>query len=130
MLRHAYFPDFESGPKLVIWGDADGMRGLMEVFNTAANEPSLFSLCDLSVDGSRIVLETVENPTGMRRDPSDSNTFRWQADQEGWYAFAEQVETLTRCSPARPDHQLLECLADGEIIVMVSCGEYPDELRP
>jgi hypothetical protein len=130
MLRHAYFPDFESGPKFVIWGDADDMRGLMDVFNTAAKEPSLFSLCDLSIDGSRIVLETTENPTGVRRDTSNPGIFHWQVDQDGWYAFAEQVETLTNCSPAKPAHQLLECLADGEIIVMVSCGEYPDDLKP
>jgi hypothetical protein len=130
MLRHAYFPDFESGPKLVIWGDADDMRGLTETFAAAAEEPSLFSLCDLSVDGTRIVLETAEKPTGLRRDTRDTSVFHWQADQDGWYAFAEQVETLTVCSPARPAHQYLECLADGEIIVMVSCGEYPDDLKP
>jgi hypothetical protein len=87
-------------------------------------------LCDLSVDGTRIALETVENPTGVRRDTSDSGVFHWRVDQDGWYAFAEQVETLTNCSPAKPSHQLLECLADGEIIVMVSCGEYPDGMKP
>ena len=130
MLRHAYFAEFESGPKLVIWGDADGMRDLMEVFNTAAKEPSLFSLCDLSVDGTRIVLETNENPTGVCRDIRDAGVFHWQVDQDGWYAFAEQVEPLTRCSSAKPGHQHLECLADGEIIVTVSCGEYPDDLKP
>ncbi len=134
MLRHAFFPDFESGPKVVLWGEAADMQRLIDVFAAAANDEGSSYLSDLldcvSVDGSVIEIETLPEPTGMKRDSADPSLFHWGVDQDGWYAFVEQLEPLTRCSSQKPGHQYLRCLADSEITVIVSCGEYPDDMKP
>lgn len=134
MLRHAYFPVFKGGPKYLFWGDAEDMAHLMEALAAASNGARSRSLRDvpdsLSVDGSAVLLETVAEDVGLWRDARDGDLYHWQLSEESWTMFAELVESLTHCSPKRPGHQYLDCLGDNEITVMISCGEYPDEIRP
>ena len=134
MLRHAYFSDFSTGPKYLFWGDAEDMSRLMEAFAAASNGAPKRSLSDipdsLSVDGSAVIIETVPRDIGLWRDERDPNLYHWQVDGETWLMFADLVEPLTRCSPRRPGHQYLDCLGDNEITVMVSCGEFSENLKP
>ena len=134
MLRYGYFHAFKSGPKLLIWGEVADMARLFEALSQMAAGEGPAALTDiadcLSADGSTVLLETVGEAAGIERDEDEPDVFHWRVDEEGWYAFQEQVETLTRCTAAKPGHQHLQCLADGEIAVMVSCGEYPADLRP
>lgn len=134
MLRYGYFRDFKSGPKLLIWGEAVDMQRLFEALSLAAAGEGPASLADIadssSADGSTVLLETVREAAGVERDHDEPDVFHWRVDEEGWYAFQEQVETLTRCNSAKPGHQHLQCLADSEIAVIVSCGEYPADLKP
>jgi hypothetical protein len=134
MLRYAYFHDLNTGPKLLIWGGADDMARLYEALSQVADGAGPASLTDISgcvsADGSTVLLETVGEAEGIVRDEVEPDVFHWRVDEEGWYAFQEQVEPLTRCSPAKPGHQYLQCLADGEIVVTVACCEYSDDLKP
>jgi hypothetical protein len=121
-----------------MWGDATGMHHLYEALSAVCegigdgDGPLSFDEIagSRSVDGCSVLLETVGQATGLEPDDIEPDVFHWRVDQEGWYSFQEQVEELTHCSPRRPGHQYLHCLADGEINVMVSCGEYPDDLKP
>ncbi|HUO97870.1 MAG TPA: hypothetical protein VMU01_04345 [Rhizomicrobium sp.] len=134
MLRHAFFAEFKSGPKFVIWGDGEDMTRLMEALAAASNGAPNRPLSDipdsLSVDGSALVMETVAEDVGLWRDRRDPDLYHWQVNEESWLMFAEQVESLTRCSTKRQGHQYLDCLGDDEIAVLVSCGEYPDDMKP
>ena len=134
MLRHAYFAGFSSGPTYLIWGDAEDMTRLMEAFAAASNGARARSLNDIpdsmSVDGSRVTIDPIARDIGLWRDARDPNLYHWQVDEECWLMFADLVEPLTRCSPRRPGHQYLDCLGENEITVTVSCGEYPDTLKP
>lgn len=134
MLRYGYFHTFKSGPKLLIWGEADDMQRLYEALSQMAAGEGPAALADIpdciAADNSTVLLETVGEAAGIEPDDTEPDVFHWRVDEEGWYAFQEQVETLTRCTPAKPGHQHLQCLADGEIVVMVSCGEYPADLKP
>ena len=134
MLRHAYFAEFASGPIYLMWGDAEDMLRLMEALAAASNGAPAKSLNDIpdtvSVDGSAVMIESVARDIGLWRDARDPNLFHWQVDDECWLMFADLVEPLTRCSPHHPGHQYLDCLGENEITVTVSCGEYPDDLKP
>jgi len=134
MLRHAFFGEFSSGPTYLMWGDAEDMTRLMEALAAASNGARAKSLNEIpdsmSVDGSAVMIEPVARDVGLWRDGRDSNLFHWQVDEECWLMFADLVEPLTRCSPRHPGHQYLDCLGENEIIVKVSCGEYPDDMKP
>ena len=134
MLRHAYFAEFNTGPKYLLWGDAEDMTRLMEALAAASNGAPRRTLTDIpdsmSVDGSNVVLETVTRDIGLWQDARDPGLYHWQVDEECWLMFADLVEPLTRCSTHHPRHQYLDCLGENEITVMVSCGEYPDDMKP
>jgi hypothetical protein len=134
MLRYGYFHDLKSGPKLLIWGGPDDMARLYEALSQVAASEGPQALTDIqgcvAVDDTTVLLETVGEAEGIVRDEVEADVFHWRVDEEDWYAFQELVEPLTHCSSAKPGHQYLESLANGEITVMVSCGEYPDDLKP
>lgn len=134
MLRYGYFPDLDGGPKILIWGGPDDMARLYEGLALTAAGEGPASLLDIpgcqTVDGTSVLLETVGEAEGVIGDPVESDIFHWRVDQETWCWFQEQVEPLTHCSPAKPGHRYLECRAGGDIVVMVSACEYPDDLKP
>ena len=130
MLRYAYFHDFKSGPKLLIWGGPEGMAQLFEALAMMAQGEGPEALTDIpgciSVDGTTVLLETVGEPEGLERDPVEPELFHWREDPDTWFLYQELVEPLMHgCG-----HQVLPCAADGEIVVMVSCGEYSTDLKP
>jgi hypothetical protein len=77
------------------------------------------------VDRKLITIEPAACSDGMRRR---DDGFVWRLDSEWMTAFAEMVDVLAVSKP--PAHQYLECGVHGEIEVMVSRDEYPDDLNP
>ncbi len=134
MLRFGYFHDFTTGPKLLIWGGPQDMVRLHEALAGIAIGEGPDSLGDVSgsrsVDGATVLFETVVEAEGIVRDEVEPDVFHWRVDEETWRWFQELVEPLTHCSVIKPGHQYLECHAGGDIAVMVSCCEYPDDLKP
>lgn len=132
MLRYAFFPDFQSGPKLLVWGGRDDMARLYEALAQVASGDGPPTFNDIpgcrSVDGTSVAFEIVGEAEGVLRDPVEPDLFHWRADQETWCWFQELVEPLMHGS--NPAHQVLECQAGGDIVVLVSRGEYPDDLKP
>jgi hypothetical protein len=131
MLRYGYFHDLKSGPKLLIWGGPDDMARLYEALSQVAASEGPQALTDITdcvaADCSIVLLETVGEAAGIERDEVEDDVFHWRIDEEGWYEFQQLVEPLTRGAPG---HQALQCHAGGDIDVLVSVGEYPDDLKP
>jgi hypothetical protein len=131
MLRYAYFQTIKGAPTLLIWGSSDAVARLYEALVQRADGEGPDVLTDIagcrSVDGSSVLFETVGESEGLLRDEVEPEAYRWRMDRDGWYEFAEQVEPLTHGSPG---HQYLRSHADDDIVVLVSSGEYPDDLTP
>jgi hypothetical protein len=124
-LRSAYFDDFDGGPKVLIWGDASGLRSLMEVLRTTSNSKIAFSGFCQCVDGREIILERTSESLGMR---STNSGFGWGVSANDLADFVDKVDALV--SSNRSGHQYLECGSHDSITVIVSLGEYPEDLRP
>ena len=131
MLRYGYFRDIKSGPKLLILGGPDDMARLYEALSQVAASEGPQALTDIqgcvAVDDTTVLLETVGEAEGIVRDEAEPDLFHWRVNEEDWFAFQELVEPLTRGAPG---HQALQCHAGGDIDVLVSVGEYPDDLKP
>jgi len=66
-------------------------------------------------------------PQGVRRRPSDvSPVFEWLRTQEGWDYLAELIDGLVK--DTSPGHQYLSAYPSEDAIVVVSKGEYGDEV--
>jgi hypothetical protein len=123
-LQSAYFEEFKDGPKVLLWGDAAGMRKLSDLLRDLHRAPDfrpLSTICQ-SVDGKEIAIKVSSHATGMH---FNRETLEWNLSSTLADDFAELVEVLTT---ATNGHQYLDC-GDG-ITVMVSVGEYPANLRP
>jgi hypothetical protein len=126
-LRSAYFPDFKGGPKVLFWGDAAALHQLgtsLERASARSERQELAEYCDF-IDGKEIALERAARSRGM---VPIAGGFRWVLRGEHAARFASLINALARSNV--PAHQYLVCEARGEIIVMVSSGEYPAYLRP
>jgi hypothetical protein len=128
MLRYAFFTDFMSGPKVVLWGDRNGLAKLQALLRQASDRGGLFNFADRSdfqsADGSSLVLVCRDRDRGMARAPD--GTLTWELTRERADDFVELVAPLL---DGKPGHQYLECGLPDEIAVMVSRGEY-ENLAP
>ena len=127
-LRSAYF-EFSSGPTVLLWGDAAGMRALSDFLRkmlTASSAMTLGEFCE-AVDGKtvRVRMRTNRRETGMR---VNHEGLEWTLRPQEADDFAEMVNALA--APGKSGHQYLSCGVTDEITVMVSHGEYPEKLRP
>lgn len=105
MLRYAFFPDFHCGPKLLLW----------------------IGFCSAAGD-TVIVMPQKRNRGGVTRVRGEEKAFRWELDRSSAEWFAELIDVLAE--PSSRGHQYLEHLrSSSNIVVMASCGEYPDNLR-
>jgi hypothetical protein len=132
MLCYGYFSNLNTGPKLLIWGGPDDMARLYEALSLAGEGEGPESLADItgsrSVDGSSVLFETVGDPEGIVRDEVEPDIYHWRMDTQGWFDFQSLVEPLTHRNGR--GHQYLESRAGEDIVVMVSCDEYPADLMP
>jgi hypothetical protein len=67
------------------------------------------------------------NREGVTRVHGEEKAFRWELDASSAEWFAELIDALAE--PSCSGHQYLEHLrSSSDIVVMASCGEYPDDL--
>ena len=131
MLRYAFFKEFNLGPKVLLWGDSQDMSNLSNLLRLASQQGGQFRFGELnsfhSADGCIITLVCGEHPNGMARISSSENEFRWAMDAEFAEECAEKIDVLGHSVAG---HQYLEDFRGVGITVMVSTGEYPDDLAP
>jgi hypothetical protein len=127
MLRSGYFHNFKAGPTVLFWGDARAMRKLANLLNSSSIGTGPLGMNSFvnAVDARTIAIRLAPSSRGMRTSGRD---FEWAMDADTKTAFADAVEILAEANV--PNHQYLTCNVTGEIAVMASCGEYPDDLVP
>jgi hypothetical protein len=131
MLRYAFLSDFNSGPKLLFWGDNADMQTLSAFLRQMAVAPREVRLSEVgfcSAAGDTVIVVPQKGAaggvTGVR---GEEKAFRWELDASSAAWFAELIDVLAE--PSRCGHQYLEHLrSSSDIVVMASCGEYPDDL--
>jgi hypothetical protein len=131
MLRYAFLPDFHSGPKLLLWGDNTDMLTLSAFFRQMAAAPREVRLSEVgfcSAAGDDVIVLPQEGAYGgVTRMRGEEKAFRWELDASSAEWFAELIDVLA--VPSKRGHQYLEHLrSSGDIVVMASSGEYPDDL--
>jgi hypothetical protein len=131
MLRYAFFPDFKSGPKFLLWGDNADMLTLSAFFRQMAAAPREVRLSEVgfcSAAGDTVIVVPQEGSYGgVTRVHGQEKAFRWELDASSAEWFAELIDVLA--VPSERGHQYLEHLrSSADIVVMASCGEYPDDL--
>ena len=127
MLQSGYFKDFKGGPKLLFWGDAEDMTILSRVLRASVNKsvPIGRDTFSTAIDGKTVLLEPV--PRSMGAQTRDYG-FAWQLDGKTARQFAERIDALENANA--PGHVYLYCGVAGEVEVMVSCDQYPADLKP
>ncbi len=130
MLRYALLPDFNSGPKLLLWGDNADMLSLSAFLRQMAMAPREVRLSEVgfcSVSGDTVVVVPQKRGRGgVTRVHGEEKAFHWELDASTAEWFAELTDVLAE--PSRRGHQYLEHLRSrSNIVVMASCGEYSDD---
>jgi hypothetical protein len=122
MLRYAFFPDFKSGPKLLLWGGNTDMAALSAFLR---REVAFSELGFWSAAGDTVIVMPQEGATGgVIRVKGEEKAFRWKLDASTAEWFAELIDVLAE--PSCSGHQYLEHFRSlSDIVVMASCGEYP-----
>jgi len=128
-LRSVYSPTLNGGPTVLLWGDAAGLCALSEFLRKMLIAPSAMTLGDFCepVDGRTITVRMRANrrDTGMRLSHED---LEWTLRPHVADDFSELVGDLAALG--KSGHQYLSCGVTDEITVLVSLGEYPENLRP
>ena len=126
MIRAGYFPNFKDRrPTVLFWGNADGMRHLISMLGKLPAVGGQFRMGDFANDAPALVMRSATTSLGMQRR---QGSFEWILEPKAAADFRDKVPVLAEAN--LPGHQYLECGATGEIIVVVSCGEYPADLKP
>jgi hypothetical protein len=128
-LRSAYSATLNGGPKVLLWGDAAGMRALGDFLRNMLVVPRAMTLAEFceAVDGKIITVRMRANrrDTGMRLNHEG---LEWTLRPQSADEFAALVEGLA--VSGKPGHQYLTCGVTDEITVMVSHAEFAENLRP
>jgi hypothetical protein len=133
MLRYAFFAEFKGSPKLLLWGDKGGMTALSRFLRemvTAPREVEFGELGFCAASGDRVIVVPYKGSDGaLRKASGDQRIFRWELDKSDAEWFAELVDVL---AVSTHGHQYLEThrAPPKAITVMVSIGEYPEDLIP
>jgi hypothetical protein len=127
-LRSAYSPTLNGDPTVLLWGDAAGLNALSDFLRKmliACGAVTLGDFCE-PADGRTITVKMRANrrDTGMRLSHED---LEWTLRPQSADDFAAIIEDLA--ASGKPGHQYLTCGVTDEITVMVSHGEYPENLR-
>jgi hypothetical protein len=127
------------GPRIMLFGPADvDFRPLQEVFQALSQIKGPFEIDKLDFivpfGGTRIVASCSGSmfkgpfgkPQGIQRAGGSENAFVWQKTAEGWDYLAELIAPLVSCSSS--GHQYLSSYPSEDAIVVLSRGEYGDEV--
>lgn len=138
MVRLAHYASAD-GPRVMMFGPMQtDLKALRECFlelSKGENEIVLDSLPFVYSDGVRLRLRSLgelfkvrENDArqGLRRQSSDDESFVWSRTNEGWEYLAELLDGLIQSQTA--GHQYLTRFPDEDAIVVVSKGEYADDV--
>jgi hypothetical protein len=128
-LQSAYYTTFNGDPIVLLWGDAAGMRALSALLRKMLVVPDTMTLsefCQAADDRTITVrMRASRRDTGMRLIHKD---LEWTLRPQSADDFAALVEALA--ASGKSGHHYLTCGVTDEITVMVSQGEYPEDLRP
>lgn len=124
-LRSAYFADWEDSPTVLLWGDAIGMRELVDFLRSERPSSTFAAFCE-AVDGRKITVKTVSDKRDTGMHFADGG-LEWKLRSVEAQDFADKVDVLASCTSG---HQYLDCYATDDITVEVSIGEYPESLHP
>ncbi len=134
------FYDASDGPRIMLFGPLTGdFESLQRLFRTLSQcrerveihqQPFIDAFGGIqllaSCSGS-MFHDTEGKPQGVRRKSSNlGQEFEWLRTAEGWDYLAELIDGLVRC-PA-PGHQYLSAYPSEDAIVVVSKGEYGEEV--
>ena len=139
-LRITYY-DASDGPRIVIFGPLDAdFQNLQQAFTQLSQSPG--ETCELhkqpfvaSFGGTSLVLVCSGPMFGKKRDVvqgirrvagSTLPIFNWQRTAEGWDYLAELISSLVKSQT--PGHQYLTRYPAEDAIVVVSKGEYGDDV--
>jgi hypothetical protein len=138
-LRMAYYAASD-GPRIVLFGPLDvDLQSLREVFQKLSRNEGPFELHTLpfvqAFGGVRIVASSSGSmfgqhkgqPQGLRRKTStQEKEFEWKRTAEGWDYLAKLIDSLV--TDLTPGHLYLTRYPEEDAIVVVSRGEYTDEV--
>lgn len=137
-IRMACYPGSD-GPRIMLFGPADvDFRPLQDLFRALSKNEGPFEMHNLdfiaAFSGTRIVAacsgsrykDSFGKPQGIWRAGDSENEYVWQKTAEGWDYLAELIEPLV-CG-SRSGHQYLSSYPSENAIIVLSRGEYGDEV--
>jgi hypothetical protein len=96
MLRYAFFPDFKSGPKLLLWGDNADMLSLSAFLRQMAVAPREVRLSEVGfclAAGDIVIIAPQKGAAGgVTRVHGEEKAFRWELDASSAEWFAELID--------------------------------------
>lgn len=134
------FYDASDGPRIMLFGPLTGdFESLQKLFRTMSHcqgwvelhrQPFIDAFGNIrllaSCSGS-LFHQPGGKPQGVRRKPFSIDVeFEWQRTAEGWDYLGELIDELVK-SPT-PGHQYLSAYPREDAIVVVSKGEYGEEV--
>ena len=137
-VRLAYWASAD-GPRVMMFGpmqtDLESLRECFLELSKGESEMTLDSLPFIHSVGVRLRLRSLgelfrakegDARQGLRRQSSDDESFVWSRTNEGWEYLAELLDGLIQSQ--KPGHQYMTRFPDEEAIIVVSKGEYADDV--
>ena len=137
-VRLAFYASAD-GPRIMMFGpmqtELESLRKSFCELSKGESELHLDSLPFIHSVGVRLRLRSLGEPftvkdgdarQGLRRQRSEKESFVWSRTNEGWEYLAELLDGLIQSQNS--GHQYLTRFPDEDAIVVVSKGEYGDEV--
>ena len=137
IIRLSYY-DSKDGPRLVIFGPMEiELFRLRKCFSELSGGEKTFDLDSLEFVHSAGVTLRLQSlgdqtkivdgaPLGLQRILSTNQSFVWRLRNKGWKYLGELIDGLIESKVA--GHQYLTHFPDDDAIVVVSKGEYADNV--
>jgi hypothetical protein len=134
------FLDASDGPRIMLFGPMDvDLGSLQELFRELSQKRSHVQLEEqqfivpfggirvlAKCSGAMINGKKEGSRQGIFRTSKNQGEFEWTRSAEGWDYLAELIDGLIQGKTA--GHQYLTRYPDEDVIVVVSKGEYSDEV--
>jgi hypothetical protein len=134
-IRLTYY-EASDGPRLMMFGPMTvDLQNLQSLFRRLASKPDQPIMLDeepfvVPFQGIKVKLLSAEGAKGrlgLRRTKCLSKLeFEWTLSADYWDDLVERLEGLIK--PDTPGHQYMDAYAYEDAIVVVSKGEYSDEI--
>ena len=139
LLRLAFY-DAPDGPRIMLFGpkevDIGALRGCFRRLSLGEGplqlhlQPFVFAAGNIQIGmystGGLFKNKTPVSQQGIRRTQDESCSYTWTRTNEGWDYLAELIDSLTKLGST--GHQYLTRYPDEDAIVVVSKGEYADDV--